>query len=69
MCPQLFGVWISLNPQHWIEPHKILYIPHGIDTDSPHGIDTDSREHMRDWFVIHRTIDQINYRRLDVEST
>jgi glycosyltransferase involved in cell wall biosynthesis len=63
--------------QRWIEPHKIVYIPHGIDTVRfrPDGqiLDPDKMRvlvvgfHMRDWVVIHRTIDEINYRRLNVE--
>jgi glycosyltransferase involved in cell wall biosynthesis len=63
--------------QRWIEPHKIVYIPHGVDTDRfrPNGqiLDPDKMRvlvvgfHMRDWVVIHRTIDEINCRRLNVE--
>jgi hypothetical protein len=62
--------------QRWIEPHKISYITQGIDTDrfrpEPH-FGTDGLrvlivgEHMRDWLVIHRAIDDINHRGLDVE--
>jgi glycosyltransferase involved in cell wall biosynthesis len=62
--------------QRWIEPQKIVYIPHGVDTDT---FRPDSQmlgdkmrvlivgHHMRDWFVIHRTIDEINRRGLSVE--
>jgi glycosyltransferase involved in cell wall biosynthesis len=63
--------------QRWIEPHKIVYIPHGIDTDQfrPDGQIPESDrmrvlivgEHLRDWLVIHRAIDEINQRGLDVE--
>lgn len=63
--------------QRWIEPHKIVYIPHGIDTDQfqPNGqiLERDRMralivgEHMRDWFVMHKTIDEINHQGLDVE--
>jgi glycosyltransferase involved in cell wall biosynthesis len=63
--------------QRWIEPHKIVFIPHGIDTDGfrPDGQMLDPAKmrvlivghHMRDWNVIHRTIDEINHRRLNVE--
>ena len=63
--------------QRWIEPHKIVYIPHGIDTDqfrpNDQMLDPDKMrllivgEHLRDWLVIHRVIDEINHRGLDVE--
>lgn len=63
--------------QRWIEPDKIVYIPLGIDTDRfrPDGqmLDPDKMrvlivgEYMRDWLTIHRTIDEINRRGLDVE--
>jgi glycosyltransferase involved in cell wall biosynthesis len=63
--------------QRWIEPNRIVYIPHGIDTDlfRPDGpiLDRDRMrvlivgEHMRDWLVIHRTIDELNHRGLDIE--
>jgi glycosyltransferase involved in cell wall biosynthesis len=63
--------------QRWIDPRKIVYIPHGIDTDRfrPEGQMLSPGKlrvltvghHMRDWVVIHRTIDEINRRRLDVE--
>ena len=66
-----------ISMQRWIEPHKIVYIPHGIDTDrfQPDGqrLDPDKMrvlivgDHMRDWLVIHRAIDEINHRGLDVE--
>ena len=60
-----------------IEPQKIVYIPHGIDTDrfQPGGQKLDLSkmrvlivgDHMRDWLVIHKVIDEINLRGLDVE--
>src|SRR5215831_8587840 len=63
--------------QRWIDPSKIVYIPHGIDTDRfrPEGqtLSADKLRvltvghHRRDWVVIHRTIDEINRRGLDVE--
>jgi len=63
--------------QRWIDPRKIVYIPHGIDTDRfrPEGqtLSADKLRvltvghHMRDWVVIHRTIDEISRRGLDVE--
>ena len=63
--------------QRWIEPHKIFYIPHGIDTDrfrpDDQMMDPDKMrilivgEHMRDWLVIHRIIDEVDHRGLDVE--
>ena len=62
--------------QRWIEPHKIFYVPLGIDTDrfQPGG-DMDLKkirvlivgEMWRDWLVMHRTIDAINFRGLNVE--
>jgi glycosyltransferase involved in cell wall biosynthesis len=65
-----------LPMQRWIEPHRIFCIPHGIDTDrflpADHISEPKMRalivgEHMRDWFVIHKAIDEINYRGLDIE--
>jgi glycosyltransferase involved in cell wall biosynthesis len=63
--------------QRLIGPRKIVYIPHGIDTDrfrpkdytlSPGKLRVLIVGHnMRDWFVIHRTIDEINRQGLDVE--
>jgi glycosyltransferase involved in cell wall biosynthesis len=63
--------------QRWIEPKKIVFIPHGIDTDRfrPDGqiLDPDKMrvlivgQHMRDWDMIHKTIDEINHRELNVE--
>lgn len=63
--------------QRWIDPRKIVYIPHGIDTDrfrpagqtfSPDKLRVLTVGHnMRDWIVIHRTIDEINRRGLDTE--
>ena len=63
--------------QRFIAPRKIVYVPHGIDTDRfrPDGemLDPDKMrmlvvgEHMRDWLVIHRTIDEINHRGLNVQ--
>jgi glycosyltransferase involved in cell wall biosynthesis len=63
--------------QRWIDPRKIVYIPHGIDTDRfrPEGrlLSPDKLRvlsvghHMRDWIVIHRTIDEINCRGLNIE--
>jgi glycosyltransferase involved in cell wall biosynthesis len=63
--------------QRWIEPHKIFYVPHGIDTDRfrPDGpmLNVGKMrilvvgEHMRDWLAIHRVIDAVNLRGLDVE--
>jgi glycosyltransferase involved in cell wall biosynthesis len=63
--------------QRWIDPRKIVYIPHGIDTDrfrpegqtlSPDKLRLLTVGHnMRDWIVIHRTIDEINRRGLDAE--
>lgn len=66
-----------IHMQRWIEPQKIVYIPHGIDTDRfrPDGqmLDPDKMcvlivgHHLRDWLVIHRVIDEINHRKLDIE--
>jgi glycosyltransferase involved in cell wall biosynthesis len=63
--------------QRFIPSSKIFYVPHGIDTDRfrPDGemLDPDKMrmlvvgEHMRDWLVIHRSIDEINYRGLNVQ--
>jgi len=63
--------------RRWIEPQKIVYIPHGIDTvrfrPDSRMFDPDKMRvlivgyHLRDWVVIHRTIDEINCRRLNVE--
>ena len=61
--------------QRWIEPHKIFYVPHGIAIVSarshilePIGLRVlIVGEHMRDWLVIHRAIDEINHRGLNVE--
>ncbi len=63
--------------QRWIDPGKIVYIPHGIDTDrfrpKEHTLSPDKLRvltvgsNMRDWFVIYRTIDEINQRGLAVE--
>jgi glycosyltransferase involved in cell wall biosynthesis len=68
----------AIHMARWIEPGKIVYIPHGIDTDqfwpgepiqrSHHGMRVlIVGHHMRDWVVIHRTIDEINHRGLNVE--
>jgi glycosyltransferase involved in cell wall biosynthesis len=64
--------------QRWIEPRRIVYIPHGIDTNrfKPGGsaLASSARmrvvivgEHMRDWLVMHKVIDEINRRGLDIE--
>jgi glycosyltransferase involved in cell wall biosynthesis len=63
--------------QRWVDPRKIVYIPHGIDTVQfrPDGqtLSPDKLRvltvghHRRDWFVIHRTIDEIKLRGLNVE--
>lgn len=64
--------------QRWIEPRKIVYIPHGVDTGRfrPGGRSNFEHrkmrtlivgEHMRDWAVMHRVIDEINKRGLNVE--
>lgn len=63
--------------QRWIEPHKIVYVPHGIDTGRFRPTDQISPpdrmrvvivgDHLRDWLVMHRVIDEINYRGLDIE--
>ena len=67
--------------ERWIEPRKIVYIPHGIDTDRFRPADRPTEyisetgrmrilivgEHLRDWLTIHRTIDESNHRGLDVE--
>jgi glycosyltransferase involved in cell wall biosynthesis len=63
--------------QRWMDARKIVYIPHGIDTVqfrpegqtlSPDKLRVLTVGHnMRDWVVIHRTIDEINQRRLNVE--
>jgi glycosyltransferase involved in cell wall biosynthesis len=63
--------------RRWFGPDKVVYIPHGVDTDrfSP----GDSRtgysklkllivgEHMRDWEIAHRVIDQAKYNNLDID--
>jgi glycosyltransferase involved in cell wall biosynthesis len=63
--------------QRWFDPRKVVYIPHGIDTDRFKPGDSASvsgrmrvlivGEHMRDWVVMHRVIDEINKRGLDME--
>jgi glycosyltransferase involved in cell wall biosynthesis len=61
----------------WIGANKVVYIPHGIDTDrfSPGCQVLDASVtrlvmvggHLRDWEVTHRVIDQVNRLRLGVQ--
>jgi glycosyltransferase involved in cell wall biosynthesis len=61
----------------WICPSKVVYIPHGIDTDRFCPAERKSNRgrlrllivgsHMRDWNVIHGVIDRANQLGLPVE--
>jgi glycosyltransferase involved in cell wall biosynthesis len=63
--------------EKWIGRGKVTFIPHGIDTTRfcPRDSIVDRRrvrivivgEHLRDWEVIHRVIDQSNYRGLAID--
>jgi glycosyltransferase involved in cell wall biosynthesis len=63
--------------ERWVAPRKIVYVPHGIDTQRfrPDRGELDPNkmrvvivgEHMRDWSVIHNVIDAINSRHLNIE--
>jgi glycosyltransferase involved in cell wall biosynthesis len=57
--------------ENWIGAEKVVYIPHGIDTDRfrPVNRHLDSGrlellfvgDHMRDWNVLHRIVDEAHY--------
>lgn len=61
----------------WLGPDKVIYVPHGIDTQRfcPSGHDSQQRrvrliivgDHMRDWEASHRIIDECNARRFPVQ--
>jgi glycosyltransferase involved in cell wall biosynthesis len=63
--------------EKWIGAEKVVYIPHGIDTERfrpKNRTSVNSRlkllfvgEHMRDWNVIHRVIDEAHYLGLPVD--
>jgi glycosyltransferase involved in cell wall biosynthesis len=62
--------------EKWVGRNKVVYIPHGIDTDRfcPDGHLDRCRtrllmvgEHLRDWDAMHRVIDEVNHQRLGVE--
>ena len=63
--------------RRWIAPQKIAYVPHGIDTQRfrPDRGELDANkmrvvivgEHMRDWLVIHKVIDAINRRSINID--
>jgi glycosyltransferase involved in cell wall biosynthesis len=63
--------------QRWFGPEKVVYIPHGVDTTrfkpADHLVRSDTLkllivgEHMRDWEVAHRVIDEAKYNGLDVQ--
>src|SRR5262245_24613715 len=62
--------------EKWVGRNKVVYIPHGIDTDRfcPDGHSDGCRtrllmvgEHLRDWDAMHRVIDEVNHQRLGVE--
>jgi glycosyltransferase involved in cell wall biosynthesis len=63
--------------EKWLDPSKVVYIPHGIDTDrfcSKRRQPDLSRfkllivgEHMRDWSVMHRLIDEANSLHLPID--
>jgi glycosyltransferase involved in cell wall biosynthesis len=68
----------QLKPmQRWLDPDRIVFVPHGIDTDRfcPDDRVPSSEkmrvlivgEHLRDWLVMHKAIDEINRRGLDIE--
>jgi glycosyltransferase involved in cell wall biosynthesis len=63
--------------EQWLGPNRVVYIPHGIDTDrfSP-GDEMEKRpllrlisvgEHMRDWESLHRIIDRCSTLKLPAE--
>jgi glycosyltransferase involved in cell wall biosynthesis len=64
------------NFQRWFGADKVVYIPHGIDTTRfrPDDRKTGSDklrllivgDHMRDWEVMHRVIDEARYSNLDI---
>jgi glycosyltransferase involved in cell wall biosynthesis len=63
--------------EKWIGTNKVVYIPHGIDSASfcPAERSPDRPrlqllivgEHLRDWMVTHKVIDEINYLRIPVD--
>lgn len=63
--------------RRWLGPDRVVYVPHGIDTDRfQPGNRTEPRDivrllvvgaHMRDWETIHSVIDQCTLRNLPVE--
>jgi glycosyltransferase involved in cell wall biosynthesis len=63
--------------ENWFGQDKVVYIPHGIDTDTFRPADARSvkkrlnilivGDHMRDWEVIHKVIDKSHLLGLDIE--
>ena len=63
--------------ESWLGADKVVYVPHGIDTSTfrPGAISSDDKtlklivvgEHMRDWEVVHRVIDEADRNLLDVQ--
>jgi glycosyltransferase involved in cell wall biosynthesis len=62
--------------QRWFGENKVAFVPHGIDTSKflPANLNSDCTrlrllfvgEHMRDWNVFHRVIDEVDRNCLDV---
>jgi glycosyltransferase involved in cell wall biosynthesis len=62
--------------QHWLGKDKVVYIPHGIDTAQFVPASQPVRyeklrvlsvgDHMRDWDLMHRVIDEVDRRRLEI---
>ena len=63
--------------EKWIGADKVVWVPHGIDTDRFRPGNRKPRDHrirllfvgdhMRDWNVIHRVIDEVHYLDLPVD--
>jgi glycosyltransferase involved in cell wall biosynthesis len=63
--------------QRWFGPEKVVYVPHGVDTTRFKPNNCLARgdtlkllivgEHMRDWAVAHRVIDEAKYNGLNVQ--
>jgi glycosyltransferase involved in cell wall biosynthesis len=61
----------------WVEPGKLVYVPHGIDTDRFCPVERTSDRvglrllvvgsHMRDWTVTHKVIDRVTQLGIPVE--